>query len=200
MITNLKFYGKKIVFLAASIFLIIACEEEAVSTRDTEPLGNQKEAVSTRDTEPSSNQNEIDINDTKDEENSIFTETNFSADALELLELVNKERKSRQLSPLTLNIELINAAVEHSMDMKDNIGGLNHIGSDGSSFSERARRADYKGFPRAENIAVGQRSPQEVFNSWMNSPGHRQNILLPDTTEMGLGRSGNFWTQVFGRG
>ena len=189
MITNLKFYGKKIVFLAASIFLIIACEEASDSTRDTEPLGNQKEAVSTRDTETSGDQNEIDINDTKDEENSILTETNFSTDALELLELVNKERISRQLNPLTLNIELINASTEHSMDMKYNIGGLNHMGSDGSSFSERARRANYTGFPRAENIAVGQRSPQEVFNSWMNSPGHRQNILLPDTTEMGIGRS-----------
>jgi len=83
--------------------------------------------------------------------------------------------------------------------MKDNLRDLNHTGSDKSSFSQRIKREKYAGSPRAENIAAGYRTPQAVHNGWMTSDGHRGNILLPDVTEMGLGRDGNYWTQVFGK-
>ena len=52
-----------------------------------------------------------------------------------------------------------------------------------------------------ENIAMGQETPQEVMNAWMNSDGHRKNILNPDFTELGVGiaakGSSLYWTQMF---
>lgn len=50
-----------------------------------------------------------------------------------------------------------------------------------------------------ENIAMGQRTPEEVVNAWMNSSGHRQNILNPNFTHIGVGyvENGNYWTQMF---
>lgn len=197
MLTNLKLYSKKTLLVSASLLLIIACESE--TTRDIEPSSPTTNSQSSTNSGDTTNNNDT-ISDTENEENTVNDDTNFSSDALELLELVNQERVSRQLQPLTLNFELVDSATKHSIDMKDNIGGLNHSGSDGSSFSERSQRANYKGFARAENIARGQRTPLEVHTAWMNSTtGHRENILLPDITEMGIGRSGNFWTQVFGR-
>lgn len=126
--------------------------------------------------------------------------SNFSAEAIVLLELVNQERVSRNLNPLILSSALSNAATNHSIDMETNIGSLNHTGSDGSSFIERSERSNYSGFSRAENIARGHITPEQVHEAWMNSAGHRSNILLSDITDMGIGKSqNNFWTQVFGR-
>lgn len=123
----------------------------------------------------------------------------FSADALQILELVNEERSLNGLNTLVLNSVLIDTAIKHCMDMKDNIGGLDHKGSDGSDFIERCKRSNYKGFSRAENIARGQTSAKQVYEAWMKSPAHRKNILLSDVTEMGIGRYDNYWTQIFGR-
>ena len=50
----------------------------------------------------------------------------------------------------------------------------------------------------AENVAQGQKNPSQVVNAWMKSPGHRKNILSPKYTEIGVGYSNNYWTQVFG--
>ncbi|NJR62658.1 MAG: hypothetical protein HC769_29995, partial [Cyanobacteria bacterium CRU_2_1] len=50
-----------------------------------------------------------------------------------------------------------------------------------------------------ENVAQGQKTPSEVVRSWMKSPGHRQNILNPNFTEIGVGYSQNYWTQVFAK-
>ncbi|MGL5944276.1 MAG: CAP domain-containing protein [Waterburya sp.] len=50
-----------------------------------------------------------------------------------------------------------------------------------------------------ENVAQGQTTPTDVLDSWMNSSGHRENILNPNFTEIGVGYENNYWTQVFGR-
>ena len=76
---------------------------------------------------------------------------------------------------------------------------FSHTGLNGSNFSQRAKDAGYTGGPRGENIALGQRSVETVHNAWMNSDGHRRNILSSDITEMGLGHNGRYWTQIFGR-
>jgi len=119
-------------------------------------------------------------------------------EAQKILALVNKERTQRGLNTIVLNKDLNSAAFNHSKDMNDN-NFFDHKGSDNSDFSTRVRRTGYKGFARAENIASGYRTAQSVHNGWMNSDGHRGNILLPDVTEMGIGKSGTLWTQVFGR-
>lgn len=115
-----------------------------------------------------------------------------------VLFLVNDSRTALGLKPLVLNDELNDAAYYHSLDMSQN-NYFDHIGLNGSRFSERTEDAGYQGQPRGENIASGQRSPQAVHDAWMNSQGHRENILREDITEMGLGREGNIWTQIFGR-
>lgn len=122
----------------------------------------------------------------------------------EVIRLVNLEREAVGCQPLTSNIHLHEAAYLHSKDMGVN-SYFSHTGLDGSSFSQRARRAGYSGSPRGENIAAGYGSPASVMNGWMNSTGHRNNILNCNSTEIGVGYYdasqgyGHYWTQVFGR-
>lgn len=124
-------------------------------------------------------------------------EKNSLTDAEGLLKLVNASRADEGLSSLTLNNALNTAAFDHSIDMETN-DYFSHTGLDGSSFSERTKEAGYTGSPRGENIALGQKTIEAVHNSWMTSDGHRANILSESITEMGLGRTGNYWTQIFG--
>ena len=74
-----------------------------------------------------------------------------------------------------------------------------HRGSDGSDFVRRARAAGYT-CVAAENIAWGQPDEASVVTAWMNSAGHRRNILLADVTEYGIGHVGNKWVLLMGRG
>ena len=115
-----------------------------------------------------------------------------------VLALVNDSRIALGLNPLTLNNALNDAAYNHSADMLEN-DYFDHTGLDGSRFWDRTEAAGYQGQPRGENIAAGQTTPEAVHDAWMNSDGHRANILTEDITEMGLGRAGNIWTQIFGR-
>jgi uncharacterized protein YkwD len=78
-----------------------------------------------------------------------------------------------------------------------------HEGPDGSQVWDRAVAAGVRLPKVAENIAAGQRTPAEVVRGWMDSPGHRANILDRDLTQIGVGRVeggsyGVYWTQVFG--
>jgi len=114
-----------------------------------------------------------------------------------VLRLVNEERAKTGASPLCFNSKLITASKKHSEDMS-NGGFMSHTGSDGSSFSQRMAREGYEWRTGAENVARGQRSPAQVMNSWMNSAGHRKNILNPAYQNFGYGNTNNFHTQVFG--
>lgn len=116
-----------------------------------------------------------------------------------VLALVNNSRTALGLNPLILNDALNDAAYNHSADMQEN-DYFDHTGLNGSRFWDRTEAAGYQGQPRGENIAFGQQSAEAVHEAWMNSDGHRANILTEDITEMGLGRAGNMWTQIFGRG
>ena len=125
----------------------------------------------------------------------------------EVLKLVNQERKQNGLKPLALSEKLDTAADDYSEEMiKDN--RFSHRGKDGSSPGDRIEKAGYTDWNTwAENIAAGQQSAAEVVRGWMNSPGHRANILNSRMTHMGLGyaegnnaRYGNRWTQVFAAG
>eukprot|EP00775_Hariotina_reticulata_P007851 gene7851-8048_t len=123
--------------------------------------------------------------------------------AIELLNLVNAARQSNGRAPLSLNTQLNNAAMAHSIDQAGR-NTMTHTGSDGSDLGTRVTRAGYRWSTVGENVAVGQTSPSSVFQAWMNSPGHRANILNGNFADMGVavatGRDGRpYWTQVFGR-
>ncbi|MET7762689.1 CAP domain-containing protein [Streptomyces sp. NPDC005393] len=131
----------------------------------------------------------------------------FTADALmrlasEVVALTNAERAAARLAPLAPDPRLTTAAQAHSDDMvaRDFYA---HTGPEGHQPWDRARAAGAPHRGIGENIACGQRSPAEVVRGWMDSPGHRANILKPDFTHIGVGyatgsRAGTYWTQVFG--
>lgn len=122
----------------------------------------------------------------------------------EVLRLVNVERAKIGLNSLCLSKQLTQAAQVHSNDMATN-DFLSHTGSDNSKFSDRVKLTGYKYSMLGENVASGQSTPELVIDSWMNSSGHRANILNPEFTELGVGYALNdntlrkhYWTQVFG--
>lgn len=120
----------------------------------------------------------------------------------EVVNIVNHERSRAGLSPLRMHSQLNAAAQAHSNDMARN-NFMGHTGSDGSSMGDRIKRHGYNFRTAGENVAAGQRSPQDVMRSWMNSPGHRQNILNPNFRDIGVGYAqggsfGIYWTQKFG--
>ncbi|MGJ8609873.1 MAG: CAP domain-containing protein [Octadecabacter sp.] len=117
---------------------------------------------------------------------------------VEIAAMLNRERAQAGRAALTWNAELTAASQAHAQDMFSN-DYFSHTGRNGSSFSDRARAAGY-GCAAAENIAFGQQSEADVMSAWMNSAGHRRNILLGDAREFGIGRVGDIWVLMMGRG
>lgn len=120
----------------------------------------------------------------------------------EVIALTNAERAAARLAPLAQDPRLAAAAQAHSDDMVAR-DFYSHTGPEGHQPWDRARAAGATHRGIGENIACGQRSPAEVVRGWMDSPGHRANILKPDFTHIGVGhatgsRAGTYWTQVFG--
>ena len=119
----------------------------------------------------------------------------------QVVQLVNQERAKHGLRPLTANWELARVARIKSQDMRDRRYFSHQSPTYGSPF-EMIRAFGISFVAAGENIAAGQTSPQAVMNSWMNSPGHRQNILNATFTEIGVGYAkggayGHYWTQMF---
>jgi uncharacterized protein YkwD len=104
-----------------------------------------------------------------------------------LIEAHNRERATEKKAPLKLNARLEAAARAHARDMADH-EMMSHDGSDGSTPSQRIDREEYHGQGTGENVARGQKSVDEVMRTWMNSPGHRENIL-GDYSEIGVARA-----------
>lgn len=111
--------------------------------------------------------------------------------------LVNDERSNAGVAPYEWNAELALAAQLHAEDMVAQ-GYFDHVSLDGRSFVDRIAEAGYDASPRAENIAAGQRTPEQVMASWMGSSGHRANILADGSNEIGVGFIDDHWVQVFG--
>ncbi|MGW4107720.1 CAP domain-containing protein, partial [Streptomyces sp. NPDC004976] len=120
----------------------------------------------------------------------------------EVVDLTNRERARAGLPPLSRDARLTAAAQAHSADMVAR-DFYSHTAPDGSRPWDRAAAAGSARRTVGENIACGQRSAAEVVEGWMNSPGHRANILKADFTHIGVGfagggRAGMYWTQLFG--
>ncbi|MFJ7265360.1 CAP domain-containing protein [Streptomyces sp. NPDC099050] len=119
----------------------------------------------------------------------------------EVLALVNKERAAVGCPAVTVNAKLTKAAQAHSEDMAAH-SHMSHTGSDGSDPGQRITRAGYQWSTYAENVAYGYDTAAKVMEGWMNSPGHKRNILDCGVNEIGIGlaQPGQYWTQDFGAG
>lgn len=123
-----------------------------------------------------------------------------AAAAAEVLRLVNDERVQAGCSPVAANSGLADLAQNFSEDMARR-GFFDHTDPDGASPWDRAAKAGISGLA-AENIARGQADAAAVMEAWMNSPGHKANILNCDFKTLGVGvdlnAGGPWWTQNFG--
>ncbi|MFE3034943.1 CAP domain-containing protein [Streptomyces canus] len=120
----------------------------------------------------------------------------------EVVGLTNRERARAGLPPLAVDPLLARAAQAYSTDMAVR-AFYSHTSPEGTQPWDRAAAAGSTRRSIGENIACGQRSAAEVVEGWMNSPGHRANILKPGFTHIGIGfagggPAGTYWTQLFG--
>ena len=119
-------------------------------------------------------------------------------DEKEVVRLVNEARAKQGLQPLTYNWELSRVARYKSRDMKDHRYFAHTSPVYGTPF-EMMKNFGITYRTAGENIARGQKTPKAVVDAWMNSSGHRANILNPSFTQIGVGyvADGNYWTQMF---
>ena len=132
-------------------------------------------------------------NDTPD------NETEADASIQRIVDLVNEERAKEGLAPLTLHSSATAAAAVRAKEIKTS---FSHTRPDGRNFNTALNEqgVSYRG--AGENIAYGQRTPEEVMTGWMNSSGHRANIMNGSYTSIGVGHyvdanGVSYWTQLF---
>ncbi|CAH0276584.1 hypothetical protein SRABI96_03851 [Peribacillus sp. Bi96] len=126
------------------------------------------------------------------------TSSELSAFEQEVVKLTNAEREKQGLAALKVDTELSKVARIKSQDMKDKNYFDHNSPTYGSPFDMMKQFGiSYK--TAGENIAQGQQTPEEVVQAWMNSQGHRENIMNSSFTHIGVGyvESGNYWTQQF---
>ncbi|MGY4912172.1 CAP domain-containing protein [Micromonospora aurantiaca (nom. illeg.)] len=125
--------------------------------------------------------------------------TGLSAELQKVVTIVNQERAKAGCKALTVNAKLNLAAQRHSQDQADH-RKMDHTGSDGSQPWDRVKAAGYSYRMVGENVAWNYQTPAAVMEGWMNSEGHRKNILNCSYTQIGVGvarSNGPYWTQVF---
>jgi len=147
-----------------------------------------------------------DVKDTTDNVNGGHSKYNLTTD--EILSIVNGHRKNgavcgsnekQPVGTLKWNDKLAKAALDHANDMYKN-NYFDHVGLNGSHFTERAKAVGYTGAALNENIAQGSVSEKDVMNLWMLSDGHCRNIMSEKATEIGIARSdkNNYWVMLLG--
>ena len=119
--------------------------------------------------------------------------------AEQIVNLVNEERAKAGLSALTLDAEITAAANVRAKEIKQS---FSHTRPDGKNFSTALQEQGVTFRGSGENIAWGQKTPEEVMNGWMNSDGHRANILNKNFKNIGIGHyqdenGTNHWVQLF---
>lgn len=131
---------------------------------------------------------------------STLTPAEITAYEDEVWSIVNNERSSEGLPSLTRDPELDAIAQGHSDHMR-NVGTMAHDGIGDGTVSSRYADAGYTCIMSGENVARGQSTPAAVMNAWMNSPGHRANILNSNFNRIGIGLAmpGFYWTQNFAK-
>ncbi|QFT89152.1 Cysteine-rich secretory protein family protein [Bacillus sp. THAF10] len=155
-----------------------------------QPGGGQEAAP---ENQPQQEQAEGDTNKQAQESTEGISETE-----MKVIELTNAERRKNGLSDLKADASLSNVARDKSKDMQQN-NYFSHTSPNHGSPFDMMRDYGISYRTAGENIAMGQRSPEEVVQAWMNSEGHRKNILNGQFTHIGVGyvEEGNYWTQMF---
>ena len=109
------------------------------------------------------------------------------------------------VAPLAWNARLFDAAAGHAQDMATN-NYFSHVSQDGRTFSQRITDAGYVWSAAGENIAAGQTTVADVMNSWLQSPGHCENIMNGNYTEVAVSCASNdastykqYWTMELAR-
>lgn len=138
-----------------------------------------------------------------DDENKL---NNNTIDPEILLELVNNIRESgcecgdEKMPPVGKLIwdDMLSEAAQKHSDYMFKTNTLSHIGKNNSKIEDRVENAGYLWRSLGENIASGFENEADVIEAWLNSPSHCKNIMGNDFKEMGVARTDNYWTQVFG--
>ncbi len=130
--------------------------------------------------------------------NSIYdadTEKDCYTLSYKVFEIVNQERIKAGVKPLKFNNDMYKAAMVRAKECDES---FSHDRPNGTSCFTALKEAGVKYFSAGENIAMGYRTPADVMKGWMDSEGHRNNILDPDFTDFACGvyRSG-YWSQFF---
>lgn len=117
----------------------------------------------------------------------------------QVVALVNAERAKEGLAPLTIDTKVQAAAQIRALECEQS---FSHTRPGGSNFATALKEQNVSYRRAGENIAWGQRSPEEVVNAWMNSAGHRANIMNSNFTKIGVGYYQNakgvkYWSQLF---
>ncbi|MFC7440447.1 CAP domain-containing protein [Laceyella putida] len=150
----------------------------------------QKQPTASKTTKPTSNQAKP----------SPSRQTSYSLNQFEqqVVDLTNKERAKYGLPALKIDAKLSEMARAKSQDMHDQ-GYFDHNSPTYGSPFDMMKKYGIQYRTAGENIAMGHRTPQEVVTGWMNSEGHRKNILNKNFTHIGVGyvKDGNYWTQEF---
>ena len=139
---------------------------------------------------------------------STTAQTSLTPYEQQVFDLVNQQRAANGLQPLTLDSRLVNAARAHNNAMiqknefSHQVTGELPLCASGAN-NDRFDAVGYGWTMCAENIAAGQTTPQDVMNAWMNSSGHRANILNPNLKNIGIGYTtggsyGTYWNEDFG--
>lgn len=180
----------KYVLLLGLFFMLVACGEP-LETNPTNP------------------------GDTPNTPTTPTTPAGLTDDLQTLLALVNEVRSKgyncgsagtfAATGPLTINSSLTAAAQKHSADLdaskttKDMhvtpVGAVNY--TPGMTFTKRIEAENYDWGMAGENVAYNYATSKRVMEAWLASPGHCKNIMNPKFTELGLGKAGDYWTQVF---
>lgn len=119
--------------------------------------------------------------------------------AQQVVNLVNQERAKAGLTALSVDNNVANAALTRAKEIEKS---FSHTRPNGSNFSTALTEQGVKFLGSGENIAWGQTTPEQVMKGWMNSPGHRANIMNPKFKYIGVGHHQNsngvnYWTQLF---
>lgn len=172
-------------------------EEPDVEEPDVEEPDTDIPDYEKPDTDKPGNNNRPDNNkpNTDNEQSGNTSESQYAA---EVVRLVNAERAKEGLSALKSDSTVQSAAQVRAQEI---VSTFSHTRPNGSSCFTALEAAGVIYSGAGENIAYGQKSPEDVVNAWMNSPGHRANIMNKNFTTIGVGcyKSGNtyYWSQFF---
>ncbi len=200
-------FDTKAVILQSRTFVPLRFVSEAMGLLVTWDAERCNAAIYTEDSAEAEAEIQSMQDDPEEAESEALSETytesevadELSEIAREVVRLTNLERTKRGLDPLDINVELMKVAESKSLDMQQN----KTMSHDSPKYGGLRGLLTYYAVDcqmAAENIARGYRTAEQVVEGWMNSPGHRDNILTDEVTTIGVGvvecETGPYWTQL----